>query len=253
MTNETALLELPKSALAEHAGSGTSEKYLFIPTTQVVSALNDLGWSPVWGKEVKTRAPQRVGFQKHIIRFRKTDPANEIRIGDSLAELVMVNSHDRTSAYQFRAGIYRLVCENGLIVSTAEFGAIKARHAGSLESILDASMQITNKMPEVAEMVAEMGKKELDAKVQLQMAARAGEIRWGQDQKIVAPEMLLETRRDEDKPNDLWTVFNRIQENVLRGGMEGRGRRVTAIRGMQRNLGINERLWEMAREVATAA
>jgi hypothetical protein len=50
---------------------------------------------------------------------------------------------------------------------------------------------------------------------------------------------------------DLWTVFNRVQENMMRGGLEGlsaNGRRIRTggIRAMGSTVKVNTSLWELA-------
>ena len=59
----------------------------------------------------------------------------------------------------------------------------------------------------------------------------------------------------EDSGNDLWTTFNRIQENMIKGGMSGRsksGRRSTTreVNGVTENVKLNRALWTLADEFA---
>ena len=51
---------------------------------------------------------------------------------DSIPELVFLNSHDGTTAYQVRVGLYRVVCTNGLIVSAEAFPVFRVAHRGDV-------------------------------------------------------------------------------------------------------------------------
>jgi len=62
-------------------------------------------------------------------------------------------------------------------------------------------------------------------------------------------------RRFEDRGNDLWTTFNRIQENLMRGGLSGHnrnGRRLTTrpIAGVSENVRLNRALWTLTERMA---
>jgi hypothetical protein len=53
----------------------------------------------------------------------------------------------------------------------------------------------------------------------------------------------------------LWNVFNRTQENIMRGGLYGvnqNGRRHTTrrVNGIDAELNYNERLWDLAVDTA---
>ena len=62
-------------------------------------------------------------------------------------------------------------------------------------------------------------------------------------------------RRHEDDRGDLWTTFNRLQENTVRGGIEGlsrSGRAATSrpLSDISRSVDYNAQLWQLAEEVA---
>ena len=70
----------------------------------------------------------------------------------------------------------------------------------------------------------------------------------------VPAHQLLEARRPEDQGDDLWRVFNRVQENMIKGGVVGRsptGRntRTHGIRAMDNTVRVNQKLWEIAEEL----
>ena len=71
------------------------------------------------------------------------------------------------------------------------------------------------------------------------------------------PSQLLTCRRVEDTSDDLFTVLNRCQEALLRGGLCRRAasgrlsctRRITSIR---EEIRLNSGLWDLATEVLAA-
>ena len=72
----------------------------------------------------------------------------------------------------------------------------------------------------------------------------------------VTSSQLLSPRRVQDYDNDLWTTFNRIQENSIKGGLRGRnkqGRRATtrAVGGIDQDVKLNRALWVLAQALRT--
>lgn len=255
MSNITAE-ERSSPIYAEHASEKVSSQYLFIPTSKVIEALGDHGWALSASATTKTRKPEKAGYQKHFVRFRPTDPKNEIRIGDSIAELLAINSHDASTSWKFQGGIWRMVCSNGLIVSELSFPGVVARHHGDLESIIQASLAVAERLPELVAQVNNLKAKKLSDMRQIEFARDAGHIRYdGRD--VVDPIDLLQVRREEDKPSDLWAIFNRVQENLSRGGQigqvgdTGQFRRMRPMGGMNKTIDVNTALWDLA--VAYAA
>ena len=126
--SDDRLRSLAPSVFAGSPLPGVSERYSFVPTAQIVSRLRESGWIPVTAFEQRVRLDERRGFQKHMLRFQRADviPTR----GEFTAELVLVNSHDRSSAYQLHAGLFRFVCGNGMIVADATFERVSIRHSG---------------------------------------------------------------------------------------------------------------------------
>ena len=99
--------------------SEVSEKYTHIPTERVIDDMELLGWKPVDAKEVKARTQNTQGVQKHMIVFRNDDVVINGQDGDVVyPQILITNSHDGKNAFQFTAGLFRMICENGLIIAT---------------------------------------------------------------------------------------------------------------------------------------
>ncbi len=84
-------------------------------------------------------------------------------------------------------------------------------------------------------------------------------LRFDDEHAVVADQLLI-ARRHEDRPNDLWTCFNRVQENVIRGGLSYRQtneetgriahRTTGAVRSVDGDVKLNRALWVLAEEMA---
>ena len=117
------------SIFAKKGSDTTSEKYSHIPTFKVIEDMSKLGWNVVDAKEVKAR--KGAGYQKHLVVFRHSDLVIEGKDGDTVfPQILLTNSSDGKNSFTFKAGIFRLVCENGLVISTQDFADLKIRHFG---------------------------------------------------------------------------------------------------------------------------
>ena len=252
---DTELMATVPSIFAQTAMPGVSDKYTFLPTARIVEAMRQEGWKPIEARQSRPRMEARRGYQMHQIRFQRRDQVAEI---DEFApEVVLLNSHDRSSGYEIRAGMFRFVCRNGLMVADTLIPAVHVRHTGQeLNRIIEASFTILGQLPRIAQRVAEFRSFQLSGAVARQFATQALALRY--DRPEMAPiraEQLLDARRYEDAGNDLWAITNRIQENLLRGGMRDSSRAnrsgkpfrpMRAIRGLGANVEINLGIWELA-------
>ena len=62
-------------------------------------------------RQTRVRDESRLEYTKHVIRLRH---ATQI-IGREANEIILLNSHDGSSSYQMLAGMYRYVCQNGMV------------------------------------------------------------------------------------------------------------------------------------------
>jgi hypothetical protein len=253
--SDAELRSLAPSVFAAQAMPGTSARYTFLPTDQIVTAMRQEGWKPTEAREMRPRMEARRGFQRHMIRFQRRDEIAEK--GEYTPEVVLINSHDRSSGYQIHAGLFRFICSNGMMVSDGLIPSIHVRHTGQeIGQIITASFQILDQLPKLADRVARFKSIGLSADIQRQFAERALALRY--DRPELAPinaTQLLEARRSEDAGPTLWETVNKVSENLLRGGMRDTSRVNRAgkpfrpmrpIRGLGANVGINLGIWGLA-------
>lgn len=254
MSNDV-LAKYAPSVFAQDAHKRTSERYAFVPTVEIVDGLRQAGWGVYGAGEQRVRNEERRGYQKHILRFRRTD-TQLLNIGDSLPEIVLTNSHDASSAFQLHAGLFRLVCSNGLVIADETFSRMSVRHSGKAqEEVLEGSFKVLSELPRIAESVEGMRAVQLDAGEQAAFASAALMARYGEDKAPVEPRQILATRRHNDRDGSLWSTFNAVQENLTRGGIRGargaNGRRgsVRAVHGIDTDTKLNKALWTLAEEM----
>lgn len=253
--------ERAKSVFTDKAGPSTSEKFTHIPTHKVIEDMEQLGWGVVDAKEVKARAKSSIGFQKHLVVFRNPDVVINGADGDTVfPQILLTNSNDGKNAFTFTAGLFRMVCENGLVVSTQEFENVKMRHMGyTFEELQKQIRAMVEQLPLTVESMNKMKQIQLDEEQAKALAKKALTTRFTEEQVEAMDfnlDELLEPTRDEDKGNDLWSVFNVIQEKILDGSfsyMSGaKIRKARKVKNFKQDMEINQKLFAMAAEFIAA-
>jgi len=244
------------AVFASAAHEDLSTKYTFVPSERVLSGLMSAGFVPVDASQARTFRGSPVHAQ-HVVRLRRR--FETIALRDSAPEILFLNSHDGSSAYQLRMALYRAVCSNGLIVSRGAFPTICVAHRGDVvDQVVSGALQISERFDRLAAQVERMEARHLNKSDQLQFAERALALKYPDVATCgMVPAQLLMIRRPQDISDDLYTVLNRCQENLLRGGLTRRAssgrltrtRRVTSIR---KDVAINSRLWDLATDVLAA-
>ena len=243
------------AAFATGAHERTSASYRFISTEGVLNALAEAGFVPVEARQASRRVVSPL-HARHLIRFRQR--VETIQLRDSIAEILLLNSHDASGAYALRAGLFRVVCTNGLVVSAGDFPIWRVAHRGDVVGeVVQGALEISHRFGALAASVERMERTQLEEERRLEFAAEALALRFPEAPVTgIRPAQLLEPRRSEDVGNDLWRTFNTVQTNLLGGGLvkrsaSGRLTRTRPIRAIQRDLELNSGLWDLA--IARAA
>lgn len=244
---------------AKHAHPDVSSRYGYMPTYTVLEHMHKAGFVPVEVRNYMRRTAADMRFTKHMIRFRQAGALQTRVVGDVVPQVVLLNSHDRSSPYSLMGGLFRLICLNGLLVAEgAEVTPIKLRHTLSLaEQVVEVSLKLLQHHKAIFTHVNAMRKTTLTDRQQLVFASKALELRFESQGALNAAE-LLTPRRPADQGDDLWRVFNRVQENMLKGGLHGktkagRATRTTPINGINADIKYNAGLWALAMAVITKA
>lgn len=250
------LREKAPAVFAAGAHESLSRKYTFLPTERVLSGLMSAGFVPVDARQARSRKGSPA-HARHVVRLRRRFETVALR--DAVPEVVFLNSHDGSSAYQLRLGLFRAICTNGLIVSVGAFPAYSVAHRGDIvDEVVTAALEASERFEALAGRVERMEQRRLDQDEQIGFAGKALVLRFPEPEKAgMQPSKLLGIRRTEDTTDNLWTVFNRVQENLLGGGLTRRSetgrlsrtRRITSIR---EDVRLNSRLWDLAEELLAA-
>ena len=247
--------EKAKSVFAEKGSSDTSTKYSHIPTYKIIEDMEKLGWGVVDAKEVRAR--KNAGYQKHLVVFRNNDIVIDGADGDTVfPQILLTNSSDGKNAFTFRAGLFRLVCENGLVISTQDFADLKIRHFGyDFEELQKTITSMVEKLPLTVESMNKFKQTKLTEAQIEDFAKKALEARFSEDEvKRITIDFneFTKATRDEDAGNDLWSVFNRIQEKVINGdfnyGYSTKTRKARKIKNFNQDIVLNSKLYELATE-----
>jgi len=219
------LRAIAPSIFTKIGSEDTSEKYTHIPTDRVIADMEVLGWKVADAKEVKARTEGTIGFQKHLVVFRNPDVVINGSDGDTVyPQVLLTNSHDGKNAFKFTAGLFRMICENGLVIATETFEDIKVRHMGyDFETLQDTIKEMVAKLPLTVEAMNKMKGVELEEEQMFNLAKSFLDLRVeGTDNSFDkhAIEEVLAPQRSADKGNGLWEVFNRVQENVMEGNFQ---------------------------------
>ena len=259
------LSQLAPSAFAVAKHESRSERYAYIPTVDVIEGLRSNGFLPMFAKQSKSRVEGKAEFTKHLIRFRYQGQGPTMRqVGETFPAVVLVNSHDGTSAYKLMAGLMRLVCLNGMVVSDREFATVTVPHKGDvIGQVIEGSCTVLGESRKAIEAADAWAGVTLNRDEQHALAEAAHVIRFGDAEgttdTVIKPEQMLAPRRNADAGNDLWRTFNRVQENAIRGGMSawgrdanGRPRRTTTrdVNGIDADVKINKALWMLGERMA---
>lgn len=238
------------SIFADRPWEGMSDRYTFIPTSQVVKAMRDNGFEPTSARQSGTRIEGKGEFTKHQIRFQQHDAnAQLVNLGGLIPEVILTNSHDGGSAYKLHAGLFRFVCFNGLVVGDT-FAKTSVRHSGSVDGILEATFEVVEEFPKILESAESFGKLQLTAPQREVFAEAALQLRYD-DGAPVTPRHILQPKRTADRATDLFTTMNVVQEHLTQGGASARNpqtrRRasVRAVTGIAENTNLNRAIWTL--------
>ena len=236
-----------------------SKHYTHIPTSKVIDDMELLGWKVADVKEVKARKAKTRGVQKHMVVFRNPDVVINGDDGDTVfPQILLTNSHDGKNAFTFTAGLFRMICENGLVISTTQFEDVKMRHMGyTFEDLQVNIREMVARLPLTVESMNKMKQIEMGEKAALEFAKKALETRFDKKQmnriKVDLNELLTPTR-NEDKGNDVWSVFNVVQEKIIHGGFDyisgTKVRKARQVKNFKQDQKINKELFDLAVEYA---
>lgn len=269
---EDAIRAVAPSVFAVTKHDSRSERFAPIPTIEILRALSKEGFQVVGARQNVARIEGKAAYTKHLLRIRRFGgDVQAYEVGGTVCEMYLQNANDGTSAYNLSAALFRIQCLNSLTMKLATLDEVKIYHSGNAERVMGKVIEGTYRVLDNSTLALEAPRQwsgiNLDGDEQRLFADAAALVRWGvptEDEASDAegaavttynPLGLLTTRRTEDRSNDLWTTFNRVQENAIRGGVAGRTlqtdgnvRRATSrpVKAIDSDIKINKRLFDLA-------
>lgn len=241
--------EVAPSIFATSASPKVSNRYTFVPTVDIVENFQREGWDIA-----SVRQTGKGIHGLHEIKFRNGELP---KVGDTLIEAIIRNSHNGMSTLSVSAGLFRLVCSNGLTVATSAADSFRVRHAGfELDDVKRLTEDFSKRLPVIEGSVNRMMERELTTDEKIDFVRKSAEVRWktGSAPATLDYEEILNPLRDADNGDSLWQVFNVVQEKWIRGGIQyksnnGRKTQLRTLNDILTTNRINTKLWELAEEM----
>ena len=271
-TNFLSMDDLRKACPAAFKTSPTnpnvSERYVQASTATVIEDLAKLGWYPTEAKQCRAKKGSKgirsfhmIALQNPNVKISKmveNSDGTTTEIVDSYPRIILTNSHDGFNSFKFILGLVRLICSNGLVLCSDEFANLSIRHINyTFETLRTVVTDIVEKVPYVVNTMNDMKNTIISDDNKKELATAVVKIRKEMDdnQQIELDEAtimdILMPVREEDKGDDLWTVFNVCQEKMIKGGFQATGkndkvRKQRKITSIKKDIEYNQRLWEIA-------
>ena len=237
------------SIFAQNPHESRSQRYTYISTATVLTELRREGFEPFMVCQTRVKRDDRSDFTKHMIRLRHASQIN----GAEANEIILLNSHDGTSSYQMLAGMLRFVCQNGLVCGD-QLSDVRVPHKGNVtHQVIEGAYEVLGSFERAQESRDAMRAVTLDREEAKLFARSALALKYDDPEKPVpiTDTQILKPRRYDDNQPDLWSMFNRVQENLVKGGLsgysaKGRPQQTRPVQGIDQNLRLNRALWMLA-------
>jgi hypothetical protein len=252
--------------LATQAGSTVKDSYKFQSSEKLLEFFGQQGFTVASTSIKKCRKIERRGFQTHLLKLDhealKIDDSNKLQV-------LVKNSHDGSTSLEISLGIYRFVCANGLVVGKA-YDSHRIPHRGQdfYERLQVTLRQVIADAPKIITLIKTMQSTILSTEQIAEIKEKMVEARLSEVDNVVAIDdrVIFNAKRSEDQATDLYTVYNRFQEVLVKGGLKYRkevananGERVAKnsttkqIKSIDGLLDLNKRLFDIAESYLIAA
>lgn len=249
---EVQLYERAPSLFNSMKYEGVSEKYQVYPTINIIKLFQENGWIPIAAKQTRPHKKEKTPFVKHLVRLTHSDMP--IYKNEVYGMLNLVNSHDGKNSYGLSLGMYRLVCENGLVLGFDYFQKKLSHINHTFEQVKSLSENIMNYSDNLLNLSTSMRNISLTQDEAFGMAYSLLEKSkvYDNHEKYYTriAEEYIRPKRVVDEGDDLWSRFNVIQENMMRGvnyiDNEGKSHKLRGIRSVDSDMKMNMLLSDIA-------
>lgn len=267
LSNEEIMKMCPLAFKTDPTNPGVSSKYVQATTIDVVNDMRKLGWYPVAAKQCRPKKGSKGIRSFHMLAFQNPDV--RLMTGDEVEaypRIILTNSHDGFNSFKFMVGLYRLVCSNGLIICDEEFANISIKHIYyTFEKLRETVKAAIESVPSKVRIINTMKTTVLTEDEKKEFAAKAIKIRKNvpEDEKLSISketiEEILNPKRKEDEGDDLWNVYNVVQERLMKGEFSyseensNKARKQRKINSVMKDISLNTALFSLAKNYMTVS
>lgn len=190
-----------------------SNKYLPIKTAEVISEFTKLGFSIEDYQEANFRNLNKENKVRHMVRMSADNDMGIRR------DIVIFNSHDSSTSLRLNMGAYRGVCMNTMVFGDNLLPEERIKHTAknAMDRVLEYAHLVLDKLDEEKQLRYKMEAQRISP-LDLQLIAKEViKIREKEYELVLDPAELTLIRRREDRDNNLFIVYNRLQEALLKG------------------------------------
>lgn len=260
LTEEQIKITCPHAFMTEPSNPSVSDKYVQLSTIDVIHDMSKLGWFPVVAKQCRNKKGSKGIRSFHMIALQ--NPNVKVLKSNGEVEgyprIIITSSHDGFNSFKFMCGYYRIICSNGLIIADKEFANISIRHINyTFEELTKTVVNILEKLPKQIETLNNMQKTVLTEEEKTNLAISAIKLRKGyseEDKVEISKETIEEVLtpvRSEDNIDNLYCIYNIIQERIIKGNFhysekQKKFRKMRMITSINKDLDINSNLFSLA-------
>lgn len=266
LSNEDIARICPMALHTTPTNPKVSDRYVHANTMTVIEDLAKLGWYPVQAKQCRNKKGSNGIRSFHMIAFQNPN-IKILKDGEVEAypRILLTNSHDGFNAFKFMMACFRLVCSNGLVIADNQLVDMSIRHINyTFEELRKIVNKAIEEVPNIVMTMNKMKEVTLNEEEKINIATEVMKIRKGaeKDKKIdIDRETIMEILspvREEDKGDDLWSVFNVCQEKMIKGGFRtttrgNKTRKQRSITSIKKDMEYNQKLWEVATQYLAVA
>ncbi len=244
------------SVFATRRNTKMSDRYIHVPTSEILAPMQERGFVVTQARQ-DTARERDPNYVRHEIRLTHIDNIGvPAKVGATVPQMVIENSGNGRTKLRGKAGMYRYWCANGCTMGS-NFETFELIHMYQIRDQVQAMMDsITGQFERQLRCIDAFRVLKLTKQRQTAFARNALILRFGKEgAKAYQPKDVLEAQRKEDAGDDLWHVFNRVQENITRGGFQGesangRALGVRELTGISSGRDLNAGLWDLAEKIA---
>jgi len=208
----------------------------YIPTIDVVQKLQNEGWMINGVDEQRNNKTRKI--TNNYVQMTHPDFAVKNSKGkdEAYSSITIKNSCSGNQPLQMSLGAFRMVCSNGLVRFDEHAESEKIKHTEINYRDLDRFVHsLNNKAQDVIAQLNTWKEKDMTLEQMRTLAYNAAKLRYSEDDENFNPDALLQVNRVEDEGDDVWTVFNRIQENLTHD-----------VSDKQTDIWLNQQLYDLA-------